>query len=593
VRIKIILSIILLFYSLLIYRVYQLSIKSNEKYSKLSVKNREKQIHIAPIRGVIYDRNSNPLAYNELRFDIALRAHLNTDELNESIKDIKETLSDINTTKLIDEYKKENSPYNHKPIVLLKYVDEDTMYKIQPFLSLNENIIITPSYLRKYPYKEVLSNVLGYISKANAKDLQKNKTIELTQISGKRGIEKYYDDILQGKAGEKTVIVNAKNEILKELTFKKPVTHSLTLSIDSDLQSFIYNLLKKEKKKGAVVVMKVDGEILALVTYPSYDNNLFVKGIDFKTWNKLLHDIYHPLLNKPVSGVYPPGSTVKPAEGLIAAASKKWNPWKKIFCPGFIEIGNRKFRDWKEGGHGDVDLLKAIKRSVDVYYYKIGLALGIDYIAKNFKKMGFGKKTGIDLPNEKRGIVPNKEWKFRKYHQPWFIGETLNAVIGQGYFLATPLQVAVNTALIASAKLPKPYIVKKIDNNLTKPLLKDVLTPKEKRYLGLIRRGMWEVCNASGGTATRYITTKVTIAGKTGTAQVYSIPQEVKKRKKEDELKYFHRSHAWLTTFGPYRRPQVVVTVLIEHGGHGGSAAGGIVSKIYDYLVNKGYIKLK
>jgi penicillin-binding protein 2 len=578
---------------LLIYRVYQLSIKSNEKYSKLSVKNREKQIHIAPIRGVIYDRNSNPLAYNELRFDIALRAHLNTDELNESIKDIKETLSDINTTKLIDEYKKENSPYNHKPIVLLKYVDEDTMYKIQPFLSLNENIIITPSYLRKYPYKEVLSNVLGYISKANAKDLQKNKTIELTQISGKRGIEKYYDDILQGKAGEKTVIVNAKNEILKELAFKKPVTHSLTLSIDSDLQSFIYNLLKKEKKKGAVVVMKVDGEILALVTYPSYDNNLFVKGIDFKTWNKLLHDIYHPLLNKPVSGVYPPGSTVKPAEGLIAAASKKWNPWKKIFCPGFIEIGNRKFRDWKEGGHGDVDLLKAIKRSVDVYYYKIGLALGIDYIAKNFKKMGFGKKTGIDLPNEKRGIVPNKEWKFRKYHQPWFIGETLNAVIGQGYFLATPLQVAVNTALIASAKLPKPYIVKKIDNNLTKPLLKDVLTPKEKRYLGLIRRGMWEVCNAPGGTATRYITTKVTIAGKTGTAQVYSIPQEVKKRKKEDELKYFHRSHAWLTTFGPYRRPQVVVTVLIEHGGHGGSAAGGIVSKIYDYLVNKGYIKLK
>ena len=592
-RIKIILSIILLFYSLLIYRVYQLSIKSNEKYNKLSLKNREKQIPIAPIRGVIYDRNSNPLAYNELRFDIALKPHLNADELNESINDIKETLNDINTTKLINEYKKENSPYNHKPIVLLKYVDEDTVYKIQPFLSLNENIIITPSYLRKYPFKEVLSNVLGYVSKANAKDLQRNKTIELTQISGKRGVEKYYDDILQGKAGEKTVIVNAKNEILKEISFKKPITHSLILSIDSDLQKFIYNLLKTENKKGAVVVMKVDGEILALVTYPSYDNNLFVKGIDFKTWNKLLHDIYHPLLNKPVSGVYPPGSTVKPAEGLIAAASRKWNPWRKIFCPGFIEIGNRKFRDWKEGGHGEVDLLKAIKRSVDVYFYKVGLTLGIDYIAKNLKKMGFGKKTGIDLPNEKTGIVPDKEWKYRKYHQPWFIGETLNAVIGQGYFLATPLQVAVNTALIASAKLPKPYIVKKIDNNLTKPILKDVLTPKEKRYLGLVRRGMWEVCNAPGGTATNHITTKVTIAGKTGTAQVYSIPQEVKKRKKEDELKYFHRSHAWLTTFGPYRRPQVVVTVLIEHGGHGGSAAGGIVSKIYDYLVNKGYIKLK
>jgi penicillin-binding protein 2 len=592
VRVKIILSIIFIFYSLLIYRVYQLSIKSNEKYNKLSLKNREKQIPIAPIRGVIYDRNSNPLAYNELRFDIALRAHLKADELYKSIEDIKEVL-DINTTKLIKEYKKENSPYNHKPIVLIKYVNEDKVYKIEPILSLNENILIIPSYLRKYPYKEVLSNVLGYVSKANAKDLQRNKTIELTQISGKRGIEKYYDDILQGKAGEKKVVVNAKNEILKEISLKKPITHSLTLSIDSDLQSFIYNLLKKENKKGAVVVMKVNGEILALVSYPSYDNNLFVKGIDLKTWNKLLHDIYHPLLNKPISGVYPPGSTIKPAEGLIAAASKKWNPWKKIFCPGFIEIGNRKFRDWKEGGHGEVDLIKAIKRSVDVYYYKMGLVLGIDYIAKNLKKMGFGKKTKIDLPNEKKGIVPNKEWKYRKYHQPWFIGETLNAVIGQGYFLATPLQVAVNTALIASSKLPKPYIVKKIDNNLTKSVLKDVLTPKEKRYLGLVRRGMWEVCNAPGGTATNHITTKVTIAGKTGTAQVYSIPQEVKKRKKEDELKYFHRSHAWLTTFGPYKNPQVVVTVLIEHGGHGGSAAGGIVSRIYDYLLNKGYIKLK
>jgi len=504
-----------------------------------------------------------------------------------------QTLNDVNGSKLLEIYNKENSPYNHKPIVLLKYVNEDTVYKIQPFLSLDNNIIITPNYLRKYPYKEVLSNVLGYVSIANVKDLQRNKTIELTQISGKRGIERYYDDILQGIPGEKTVIVNAKNEILKEVSYKKPISHSLTLSIDTNLQKYIYDMLKKENKKGAVIVMKTNGEILSLVTYPSFDNNLFVKGIDYKTWNKLIHNIFNPLLNKPVSGIYPPGSTVKPIEGLIAAASGKWNPWKKIFCPGYIEIGNRKFRDWKEGGHGEVDLIKAIKRSVDVYYYKIGLRLGIDYIAENLRKMGFGKKTGIDLPNEKTGIVPNKAWKIKRYRQPWFIGETLNAVIGQGYFLATPLQVAVNTALIASGKLPKPYIVKKINLNETKPVLKDVLTKKEKHYLGLIRRGMWAVCNAPGGTATNYLNTKVTIAGKTGTAQVYSIPQEVKKRKKEDELKYFHRSHAWLTTFGPYRRPQVVVTVLIEHGGHGGQAAGGIVSRIYNYLVDNGYIRLK
>jgi len=592
-RIKIVLSIIFLFYVILIYRVYDLSVISNKKYTKLSLKNKYKEILITPVRGVIYDRTSKPLAYNELRFDIALKPHLKRSEVLEALNDIKETLNDVNILKLYKIYKKENSPYNHKPIVLLQYLKEDLIYKIQPFLSLNENIIIAPNYLRMYPYKEILSNVLGYVSKANVKDLQRNKTIELTQISGKRGIEKYYDDILQGIPGKKNVIVNAKNEILKEISFKKPVSHSLVLSIDTSLQKYIFNMLKKENKKGAVVVMKTNGEILALVTYPSFDNNLFVKGIDYKTWNKLIHDIYNPLLNKPVSGIYPPGSTVKPAEGLIAAASRKWNPWEKIYCPGFLEIGNRKFRDWKEGGHGKVDLIKAIKRSVDVYYYKIGLTLGIDYIAKNLRKMGFGKKTGIDLPNEKQGIVPDKEWKIKKYHQPWFIGETLNAVIGQGYFLATPLQVAVNTALIASGKLPKPFIVKKIDSNETRPVLKDVLTKSEKKYLGLVRRGMWEVCNVPGGTATSYLNAKVTIAGKTGTAQVYSIPQEVKKRKREDELKYFHRSHAWLTTYGPYRKPQVVVTVLIEHGGHGGQAAGGIVSKIYNYLVEKGYIKLK
>jgi len=593
-RSKIVLFIIFVFYSLLIVRVYTLSVKDNEKYTKLSLKNREKEILLAPVRGVIYDVKKRPVAYNELRFDIALKPHLGEEELNQSVNELKNTLNgDVNATKLKKTYQRENSPYNHKPIVVLKYIDEDTIYKIQPFLSLDENIIIKPSYLRRYPYKEVLANVLGYVSKANAKDLQRNKTIELTQISGKRGVERYYDDILQGSAGEKRVIVNARNEVLKELFYKKPVSHTLTLSIDSDLQKYIYSLLKKEDKKGAVVVMKTDGEVLALVTYPSFDNNLFVKGISYKMWKQLMFNIYHPLLNKPVSGLYPPGSTVKPAEGLIASASNKWNPWKKIMCPGYIVVGKRKFRDWRAQGHGMTDLIKAIKRSVDTYFYQMGLKLGINYIAENLKKMGFGHKTGIDLPNEKRGIVPDKQWKMMRYHQPWFIGETLNAVIGQGYFLATPLQVAVNTALIAGGKLPKPFVVKYIDSNETKPVLKDVLSEKEKRYLGIVRRGMWEVCNAPGGTATKYINTKVRIAGKTGTAQVYSIPQEVKKRKKEDELKYFHRSHAWLTTFGPYKNPQVVVTVLIEHGGHGGSSAGGIVSKIYDWLAEKKYIRLK
>jgi penicillin-binding protein 2 len=591
VRSKIVIGIIFLFFLILIFRVYDLSVLSYEKYNKLANANIEKIIPVTPIRGIIFDRNNYPVAFNELKFSIAISPHLKMDELDEKLSFLKTLLPDVNKTKLMRIYKLYNSPYNHNPISLINYIDEKTIYKIEPFLSMDEDFFVIPSYLRKYPYKNVLSNILGYVSSASVEDLKKNKVIELTQISGKRGIEKRYDNLLQGTAGEKKVIVNARNEVLKTIYVKRPITHNLTLSIDTNLQSFIYNLLKKENKKGAVIVMKLNGEMLALVSYPSYDNNLFVKGISTNKWNKLLFNIYHPLLNKPVSGLYPPGSIVKPTEGLIAAASGRWNPWKKIYCPGYIEIGGRKFRDWSPQGHGKTDLIKAIKRSVDTYYYQLGLKLGIDYLAKNLKRMGFGKKTGIDLPNEKKGILPNKKWKIKKYHQPWFIGETLNAVIGQGYFLTTPIQVAVNTALIASGKLPKPFIVKKIDNNITKPVLKDVLSKKEKRNLWIIRKGMWEVCNSPGGTAASHINTPFEIAGKTGTAQVYSIPQEVKKRKKEDELAYFHRSHAWLTTYGPYKKPQFVVTVLVEHGGHGGSAAGDIVSQIYTWLYKNGYVK--
>ena len=593
-RIKIVIFIVFLFFILLLMRVYELSIVSYKKYNTLANENKEKTLYTAPVRGIIFDRNNKPVAFNKLRFNIALSPHLKNSVLQNKLLFLKQFVNDINITKITKIYKLYNSPYNHKPITLIEYLDEDTIYKIAPFLSLDKNFYIQSSYLREYPLKEPLANVLGYVSRASVNDIKKDKTISLTQISGKRGIEKYYDRILQGIPGEKQVIVNAQNIVLKILKEKKAVSTNITLSIDSSLQTYIYNLLKQGKKRGAaVVVMKVNGEVLSLVSYPSYNNNLFVKGISVDKWNKLLFNVYNPLLNKPVSGLYPPGSTVKPAEGLIAAASGKWNPWKKIYCPGYIVVGHRKFRDWRALGHGQTDLIKAIKRSADTYYYQLGLKLGINYLSENLKKMGFGQKTGIDLPHEKRGIVPNKEWKMRRYHQPWFIGETLNAVIGQGYFLATPLQVAVNTALIATGKLPKPFVVKKIDNNITKPILKDVLTKKEKRNLWIVRKGMWEVCNAPGGTATNHIdhTLPFQIAGKTGTAQVYSIPQAVKKRKKEDELVYFHRSHAWLTTFAPYKNPQIVVTVIIEHGGHGGSAAGGIVSKIYRYLYDHHYIK--
>jgi len=592
-KLKIILFTIFIFYMIIAFRVYILSVVSHNHYSILAKNNIHKKIYIKPIRGIIYDTKHTPIAYNELRFSILIKPHLKSNELNNTLYFINKYLP-IKIKKLSILYKKQNSAYNHKYISILEYLEYKKIIPIMPILKHNQNIKIESDYLRIYPFKEKLSHILGYVGKANQKEIDKNPSLKYIKITGKNGIEKEYNTFLTGKLGYKNVIVNARNKIIKELNITKPISSNIVLNIDTKLQSFIYNMLKKEKKKGSIIVMKTTGEIVAMINYPSYDNNLFVKGISIKEWNKLIHNNFNPFLNKAIAGLYPAGSIIKPAIGLIAITSGKLNPYKKIYCPGYIEIGNRKFRDWKKQGHGEVNIFKAIKRSVDVYYYKIGLLLGIDYISKNLKRMGFGKKTGIDLPNERSGVIPNKNWKWKKYHKSWFIGETLNSSIGQGYVLVTPIQAAINTALMATGKLPTPTIAKKIDNTLIKPKQKDVLTKKEKKLLPLIQKGMWEVCNSPGGTATNYIKKlPFDIAGKTGTAQVHSIPQDVKRRKREDELAYWKRSHAWLTTYGPYKNPQFVVTAMIEHGGHGGGAAGKIVSEIYKKLIQLHYIKPK
>jgi len=592
-RLKIILIIIFTFYLIILARVYFLSVQNNTYYKTLANNNINKKIYIKPTRGIIYDTNHIPIAYNELRFSISIKPHLKEKDLNNTLDFINKYLK-IDKIKTFNTYKRQNSAYNHNYIPILEYIKYKELFNKFPILIHNQNIKIESDYLRIYPYKEILSHILGYVGKATQKEINKQPLLKYIKITGKNGIEKSYNIPLTGEVGIKNVIVNAKNQIIKEINYTKPYSKNIELNIDSKLQIFIYNLLKKYKKRGSIVVMKTTGEILALVNYPSYDNNLFVRGISQKEWNKLIHNNFNPFLNKAIAGLYPPGSVIKPALGLIAIASGKLNPYKKIYCPGYIEIGKRKFRDWKEKGHGEVNIFKAIKRSVDVYYYKIGLLLGIDYISENLKRMGFGVKTGIDLPNERKGLIPNKEWKRKRYNQSWFIGETINASIGQGYVLVTPIQTAVNTALMAIGKLPTPKIVKKVGKKLIKPTLKDVLTKKEKRLLPLIQKGMWEVCNSPGGTATSYIKNlPFAIAGKTGTAQVHSIPQDVKKRKREDELAYWKRSHAWLTTYGPYKNPQFVVTAMIEHGGHGGNAAGRIVSEIYKKLIQLHYIKAK
>ncbi|WP_300361262.1 penicillin-binding protein 2 [Hydrogenimonas sp.] len=601
-KIKLLLTFFVVVWAVLLMRIYQLTIKSNTYYETLAKQNIVKKEWILPVRGEILDRHGKPLAINKIGFKILVDAHLSPKrrmpELKKALNDIKRDFPDINTTKLIRRYRRIDSPYRHDPIVIIKFLPYERVLPHYTELSRKPHITIEPTTKRYYPYGDMTAHVIGYVGKANEREMARDEMVKLTMIAGKSGLEKYYNRFLEGEPGYKKVKVSAFNEQIEVLETVPPKEDTdITLHLDMELQAFISEMFRQEKKTGAVIVMRTDGAIISAGSYPAYDPNEFVSGISRAEWKRIIENLNHPFTNKLIHGLYPPGSVIKPGVALALVDSKKVSPYTTFYCNGAIELGKsvkHKFRCWKTTGHEQTDMIKGIRESCDVYFYKGSLLTGINKIAEELRKMGLGRKTGIDLPNEFIGVVPDKMWKMNKYGQPWYMGETLNAAIGQGYMLVTPMQIARYTALLATGKLPRPYLAASLAGRRVKPEKEDVLTLREKRALPIIRRAMYEVCNHPKGTAYWALKgTKIKIAGKTGTAQVIGIPQEEKKRMKEDELAYYHRSHAWLTTYGPYRHPQYVVTILVEHGGHGGSAAGPMVKKIYNWLVEHRYIKTR
>lgn len=591
-RVKFLIFIFISIALALLVRVYYLAIESNTYYEKLSQNNTIKTEYIAPVRGEILDRHNTPLAINKLGFKILLKPHLRTKkhikEFEAEIDNLVKTFPFLDKNKLVKRYKRKDSFYNHDFIEIVDFIPYKEMMPHYSKLLLRQNLQILPSPKRYYPYGKIASHVIGYVAKANRKDIKRDPLLELIGYTGKNGIERYYNRYLEGEAGKRIVQVNANNQVIKELGYTPPIEdRKLTLNIDIDLQRYIAEKFKN--KAGAVIVMKTDGAILAASSFPEYDLNTFVSGISKKEWLKLTTSLDKPFTNKLVNGLYPPGSTIKTGLGLIYITTKLYPFWS-VVCTAKMPLGKRVFRCWKHGGHGKTDIIKAIRESCDDYFYKGSLVVGIKMMSEGLKRMGLGKKTGVDLPNEFIGTVPSREWKMRKYGQPWYMGETVNTSIGQGNMLVTPMQMATFTALMATGKLPVPHFAKSIGKKPYNPKPKDVLTQKEKLRLKLIQKAMMEVCNYPTGTATHYLHSKVKIAGKTGTAQVIGIKQDIKKRTLEHELSYYSRSHAWFTSYGPYKHPQVIVTVIVEHGGHGGHAAGGIVSDIYNWLLKHKYI---
>ncbi len=582
-----------LFWLILLSRLYFLSIKSNTYYEALAKQNIVNTESLLPVRGSIRDRNGRAVALSTLGFTVSIAPHMHAPsrlpKLKEIIRFVARTLPDQDPKKMLKRYLAEDTLYNHKPIPIVPFVPYKRMNPLFVSFSRYREITVSPTSRRYYPYHEIAAHIIGYVGKTDKKEAKADKIAKLLKHTGKSGVEKSYNKLLEGEPGIRKIKVDAANRPIELLQQKRPHSSDLTLTIDMRLQKFMQQLFRH--KTGAAIVMNAQtGAILAAGSFPSYDLNTFVRGISTQAWQKMIHDLNHPFTNKLSQGLYPPGSSTKPLIALSFLNSREITPEERFLCTGAIQLGRRKFRCWNQWGHGPTDLTKAIRESCDVYFYDGGLRVGINRISSDMKRYGFGKKTGVDLPGEFIGTMPSRNWKINKFGEGWYRGETLNTVIGQGNFLATPLQIARGTALIASAKAPIPHLLKKIDDKEVSFAAEDPLNPFEKEQLPLIREAMRQVCYHKRGTAAKYTASFVTIAGKTGTSQVVGIPQEEKERMSEEDLKYFQKSHAWFTTFGPFEAPKYVVTVIVEHGGHGGKAAGGIVSALYNALVHLGYI---
>lgn len=557
-------------------RFWYLQVHKGEDYARRARENQLRQEYLYAPRGLLRDRHGELLAVNEPAYALAL--------IREDTRDLDETLTKVSDwtdidievlKKKVEQGKKRIKPF--EPLILVSDLSFNLLARIEANALFWPGLEIVVRPRRYYPQGPLLAHILGYVAEANEAELEKDPEIILGDAVGKQGLEFVLEKQLRGKKGRKQLEVDATGRDLNENIMQQPVAGTnLSLSIDLDLQEYLYELLRGSA--GAITVLDpFTGQILALVTQPSYDNNAFARGLTQKEWIELRDHPRHPMQNRAIQSVYPPGSVWKLLVAGCGLYHDMIDPKETTFCPGFYKLGRREFRCWKAGGHGKVDLLKSIVESCDVYYYKLGEKLGVDKISEFALMCGFGSKTGIDLPHEKSGLIPTKEWKVRVKNEPWQGGENLNLAIGQGYTLINPLQASrFIAALVNGGKILKPNLLKN-----SEPVVQGEL-PISEDARKLILEAMIETVNSSHGTARILKRSDAVIGGKTGTAQVIKISGE--ERRKTFEMPYGHRDHAWLATFGIKGDATYVVTVLVEHGGHGGSAAGPLVKEIYAQL---------
>ncbi len=587
---------VLLLMSLVLVRLYVLQVVEHDHFSTLSNSNRVRLKALPPTRGLIYDRNGVVLADNLPAYRLEI--------IREQVDDLDDTLLrlqqyvDISpqTIKKFRLASRRRKPYESVPLLL--NLSDDQLARLAVNLHKFKGVEINARLTRNYPLEQHAVHALGYVGRIDVKDLNRLDEANYagTSYIGKLGLEKYYEQVLHGEVGYQRVEVNASGRTLRVLDQQPPVSgKNLYLTIDSRLQRLAEDLFKGER--GALVALDPNnGEVLALVSMPSFDPNLFVNGISYDDYQLLRDPFQRPLFNRALTGQYPPGSTTKPFFGLNGLEDSVISADKKVFCGGYYQLPNeeRKYRDWKKEGHGLVDLDAAITQSCDVYFYSLAYNLGIDRMSAFMKQFGFGEKTGIDSTSEQPGLLPSREWKRRARGMPWFPGETLITGIGQGALLVTPLQLASATgALAIQGKRYQPHLVKKIESdadgtveNIEPTVIGQYHLKKQLNWEHVVK-GMERVVHGIRGTAHRISRgLKYRIAGKTGTAQVFSIGQD--EEYEEENVKKKLRDHALFMAFAPAEKPEIAIAVIVENGGHGSSVAAPIARKLMDaYLLPK------
>ncbi len=554
---------------------WKIQILDHKKYIILAERNQIREMNLPAPRGLIKDRKGVVLAENRASFNVSL--------IRENCKNLELSIKRISKLLNIEEevLKKRIAQYKFypkfKPIVIKENLSMEELAKIEALKIEFPELIIQFEPKRYYPFHEIGAHVIGYVQEVSRKELRKKKikNLKIGDIVGKAGIEKIYDYVLRGRNGKVKKIVDSRGRFIRELNREEPIGgKELTLTIDFDLQSKAHQLLAG--REGAIIVLEPkSGEILTLVSSPSYDPNKFVRRFNQKEWEELVNNPKSPLENRAIRGLYAPGSIFKLTLALAGLQKGLINPHSSFFCSGKAIFYGKEFSCWNPGGHGRVNLYNALKHSCNIYFYNLGKMLGIKEINFWAYILGFGKVTGIDLPGEKQGLIPSPGWKKRRFRTPWFPGETITLSIGQGPLLVTPLQVAAHTAIIANrGKKIIPHILK---SNLKGKEYIDGRIEIDKEYFEDVITGMWRVVN-SQGTGRLAELKGFDICGKTGSTQIITNKKNVKKKIK---------THSWFTGFAPRNNPQIVVTIIVEYGGMGGETAAPLAKEIFKFFKEK------